>query len=415
MAVDAWEEAARHRAELAEVTFVVVTGSCGKSTATHLMTGLLGASLRGTISPGSANCGDALVANVRRVSAADDFCLQELGAWGPGTLDAGLDLVRPSVGVVLNVRRDHFSAFRGLANTQAEKAKVVASLPPTGTAILNADDELVWDMRSMTGARILSFGRSPAADVRATEISARWPDRLSFRLTYAGARHRVRTSLVGEQCLGSALAAIAVAIAMGLGVESAVRRLERIEPLARRMSPVTLADGITFIRDDFKAPSDSMTEALRFMAAAQAPRKVAVVGRISDYPGRSRATYTEFARAAVRTLDELVFVGERANDLWGRGGGPWEVDSRGRAKVTVFRTVESASRALKLDLRSGDLVLLKASGPADHLERILHDRTGAVRCWLTECGRVVACDECDRLHAGTRAGSSSAADEHEAI
>lgn len=402
MAVDAWEDAARRRAELAGVTFVAITGSCGKSTAKHLTAGILTASLRGTISPGSTNCGDPLVANIRRVSAADDFCLQELGAWGPGTLDVGIDLVRPSVGVVLNIRRDHFSAFRGLANTQAEKAKVVASLPPTGTAILNADDELVWDMRSTTAARTLSFGRSPGADLRATEVSARWPDRLSFRLTYAGAQHPVRTRLVSEHGLGSALAAIAVAIAMGLPVELAVRRLELIEPPARRMDPVVLPDRVTFIRDDFKAPSDSMAEALRFMATARAPRKVAVVGRISDCPGRSRPTYTEFARTAVEVLDELVFVGERADSLWGRGGAPWEVDAGGRARVRVFRTVEAASRVLKLELRSGDLVLLKGSGPADHLERILHDRTGPVRCWLTDCGRVVACDECDRLRAGER-------------
>src|SRR4051812_22165505 len=104
MAVDAWLEATRHRAELTGVTFVAITGSCGKSTAVHLSAGVLAGSLRGTVSAVSANCGDPLAATVVRASASDEFCLQELGAWGPGTLDAGLDLVRPSIGVVLNVR-----------------------------------------------------------------------------------------------------------------------------------------------------------------------------------------------------------------------------------------------------------------------------------------------------------------------
>jgi UDP-N-acetylmuramyl pentapeptide synthase len=401
MALDeAWMAAARHRAEVADVPFVAITGSCGKSTAKELIAGVLAGSYSGSTSPGSANCGDPLVAHVLKVAPSDDFCLQELGAWGPGTLDAGLELIRPSIGVVLNVRRDHFSAFRGLAGTQAEKAKVVASLPASGTAILNADDPLVWDMRFRSSARILSFGRAPHSEVRAAAVSARWPDRLSFELSYGGASLPVQTRLVGEQALGSALAAIAVGVTMGVPVEAAVRRLERVEPPARRMSAVSLPDGVTFIRDDFKAPSDSMPEVLSFMAAARATRKVAVIGRVSDYPGRSRPTYTELARAAADLVDELVFVGERAHDLWGAGATLREVCSPGRARVSLYRTVEAASAALKRELRTGDLVLLKASGPADHLERILHDRIGDVRCWLTSCGRVVACEECDLLSRG---------------
>jgi UDP-N-acetylmuramoyl-tripeptide--D-alanyl-D-alanine ligase len=403
--VSAAEQAAQHRARLAGVMFVAITGSCGKTTAKHLASAILERSLSGTVSPGSLNCGDPVVENVLRVSPHDDFCLQELGAWGPGTLDAGLALIRPEIGVVLNIRRDHFSAFRGLASTRAEKAKVVTGLQPAGTAVLNADDVLVREMGSMTAARTLSFGRSSDADLRATDVSARWPDRMSFRLSYDGADYRVRTRLIGEQSLGSALAALAIAVALGVPIESGIQRLGQVDPLPRRMSSVTLPDGITFIRDDFKAPSDSMIEVIEFMTAARADRKVAVIGRISDCPGRSRRAYTECARAAASAVDEVAFVGERAYSLWGSSGGPWEGE---RAAVSVFRDVKTASLALNARLQPGDLVLLKGSGPADHMERILHARTGEVRCWLSDCGRVIACDECERLRG------LAAPDQHEA-
>ena len=369
------------------MTFVAVTGSCGKSTTVHLLRGLLGGHLRGVTSPGDANCGEPLVRNLLRAAPGDDYCVQELGVWGPGTLDRGLELVRPLISVVLNVRRDHYSAFHGLANTQAEKAKLVVVLPGDGVALLNADDPLVREMAAMTPARVMTFGRSPDADLRATEVSACWPERLSFSLHWAGEQRQVQTRLVGEHGLGSALAALGVAISMGVPVDDALGALASIEPLARRMSPVDFDDGTTFIRDDFKAPSDSLAEAVRFMASARASRKVAVVGRISDHPGRSRRPYTEFARAACDVVDELVFVGERPNSLWAGTEVPW----------TVFRTVEAASRGLTL--RRGDLVLLKGSGPADHLERILLDRTVGVRCWLTTCGRVIGCDQCAQLHS----------------
>ena len=101
-------------------------------------------------------------------------------------------LIRPDVGVVLNVRRDHYSSFAGLTRTQAEKSKVVACLPAHGTAILNADDALVLDMRHRTRAAVVTFGRHHDADFSARDISANWPDRLRFTLLANGQRHDVR-------------------------------------------------------------------------------------------------------------------------------------------------------------------------------------------------------------------------------
>jgi len=389
-------QAARHRAACAGVTFVAITGSCGKSTTKHLAEAILGDRLSGVVSPGSENCGAPLVDNILRTSPTHDYCLQEMGAWGPGTLDMGLELVRPAIGVVLNVRRDHFGAFGGLDATAAEKAKVVAGLPPSGTAILNADDPRVAAMRAATSARVLAFGRSPAADLRAAAVTARWPDRLAFELSYEGERRAVRTRLVGEAALGSALAALAIALALGVALDEALARLAEIEPLPRRMSVAELPDGVTFVRDDFKAPSDSIPEAFEFMAAARAARKIAVVGRISDHPGRSRPAYEACVRAAIDVVDELLFVGERPYSLWRSGPRPWD-DGPHRACVSVLPTVQDAVRDLGPRLRAGDLVLLKASGRADHVERILHARTGEVACRLTGCGRVTACEECELL------------------
>jgi UDP-N-acetylmuramoyl-tripeptide--D-alanyl-D-alanine ligase len=329
------------------------------------------------------------------------FFVQELGAWGPGTLDAGLDLVRPNVGVVLNVRLDHYSQFRGLDHTQAEKAKLVESLPPTGTAILNADDDRVWAMRARTHARVLGFGTQAGADLRVCAVRSFWPDRLSFDLWFHDVRHRVRTQLIGEHLVGSAVAAIAIAHTLGVSMDDAVERIACLPPTERRMSCVNIDSGITVIRDDFKSASDSLAELTRFLDQARATRKVAVIGQISDYPGRSRPIYTRLAQETSSIVDLLVFVGERPENLWGgarRSAPDFLAElSGGRARVRLFATVRDASRFLRMELRSGDLVVLKGSGPSDHLERILLDHQTAVRCWRADCGRVLACEHCEQL------------------
>jgi len=66
----------------------------------------------------------------------------------------------------------------------------------------------------------------------------------------------------------------------------------------------------------------------------------------------------------------------------------------------VFESVSSARLFLSGYIRAGDLVLLKGSGPSDHLERIVLSRCQPVSCWLTACGRLTSCDCCEMLATG---------------
>lgn len=416
---DLRRQAARHRLALGDVVAVAVTGSCGKTTTTDLIAAVLSSRHRGSRSDGTWNCGLGVVNSLLAVRPGDDFFVQELGAWGPGTLDGGIELVRPDVAVVTNLRNDHYSSFHGPGGAQAEKGKLVAALSPRGTAVLNGDDPLVRELAARTSARVLCFGRSPHADLRVWDVSARWPQRLTFSAGFGGETRRVRTQLLGEHLLGSALAALAVGLVFGLTLDDAASALERGEPSPRRMSPVALPDGVTFVRDDLKAPADSMPEVLAFMAEATASRRIAVLGRISDFPGRSRGCYTRIAGEAMAVLDTVVFVGQRAAELWGECRSTAAADqlalregvscapaaatpdprepARAAGRMLVFERVREASDFLAGFLRRGDLVLLKGSGQADHLERVLLSRQRAVNCWLPSCGRKEPCDACSLL------------------
>ncbi len=390
-----WASAHAHRERLDRVAMIAVTGSCGKTTTKDLIARVLGGRWRGRTSSGSNNCGADLPADLLTVSPDDHFFVQELAAWGPGTIEPGLDLIRPRIGVVTNLRNDHYSSFHGPRGAQAEKGKLVAGLPASGGAVLNWDDPLVRELGERTAARVFSFGRSEHAELRVVDVQARWPQRLSFTLVHRGRRVPVRTRLLGEHLLGSALAAIAVGLMLDVPLDTVVTALAEAEPTPRRMSVVTHPDGVTFVRDDFKAPADSLPEVLHFMSEANASRKLGVFGRISDFPGRSRRTYADAACRAAAVLDEVLFVGERAWQLW-REGAP--VPS-----VRVFETVAEAADYLTDRLRAGDLVLLKGSGPTDHLERVMLARERDVSCWLPDCGRVTGCEDCGLLASPGRA------------
>jgi UDP-N-acetylmuramyl pentapeptide synthase len=360
------------RRRLGAVRFVGITGSCGKTTTKELAAAVLSARLQGVWSPTTRNSLFAVAATLVRTRVHHDFCLQEVGSWGTGTLSRSVALLRPDVAVVTNVGADHYKAFRSLEATAREKRTLVEGLAADGVAILNADDPHVAAMAAFAPGRVTTYGLAPDADVRATDVVDAWPDRLAFTVHHAGRSLPVRTRLCGAHLAPCVLAALAVGIELGVPLEDAVAAVAGVEPWRARMSPVELEDGVAFVRDDWKAPLWSVPPALAFLGRARSARRIAVIGTLSDYPGSNEKRYAAVARQALEAAEHVVFVGR-----WARGALRAAPAGRPEA-LRAFERVEEAAAHLREFLRPGDLVLLKGSQTVDHLERIVEARAAAI-------------------------------------
>lgn len=353
-----------YRPLLRGVTFIAITGSCGKSTTKELIGGTLATRMRGTRTADNDNQPWHIAVALMRVRPADGFSVQEvgIGKQGEQLIARSAALIRPTIAVVTNIGTDHISAFGSKAAIAQEKAKLVASLPASGVAVLNADDPLVLAMRAQCKGRVITYGQGADADVRADDVRCAWPDRLSFTVHFGGEATRVDTTLCGEHWVSAALATIATWIAMGYTPKDAAQALPAVAPFANRMCPVTRADGVTFVFDDAKSPLWTLGPALGFMRTARASRRYAVIGTLSDYQGRSDKAYAAAAREARGSVDHVLFVGSRASKSrreYGDG-----VDDR----VEAVYAIDEAAAMLARRLEPGDLVLLKGT-PADRLER----------------------------------------------
>jgi UDP-N-acetylmuramoyl-tripeptide--D-alanyl-D-alanine ligase len=376
------------------VVFVGVTGSGGKTTTVALTTRVLAnrdASNRGPADSARprGNVLPAVATRILTLPPGRRFLVVEVAASSRGRVVAdSARLLRPDISVVTNVGLDHFRVFRTLDGVAAEKQSLVAHLAPGGTAVLNADDPKVDAMRGACSGRVVTFGTGQGAEVRAHEVRGAWPGRLSFTATHGEESVEVATRLVGRHWVTSVLAALAVGVAERISLAESARAVARVEPVTGRMSPVELDDGITFIRDDIKAPLWSFPLALDFLREADAERKILVIGTISDYAGAVGPKYRALAREALDVADRVLFVGHNAHLALKAKDGP-----RGDALHAVA-TVNDAAEAINPQLRAGDLVLLKGSMRADHLVRIVLSRTSQLRCWRQGCRRRVSCERC---------------------
>ena len=378
------------RPTLTNVTFVGVTGSCGKTTTTELIHAVLST---------AGNCQSRtnepwvhqrlrIRHSILSVDASTRFYVYETASIGPGSIARQLKFLRPHIGVVTTIGSDHFHAFRSLEAIANEKAALVESLPSNGTAILNIDDPLVLAMTERTRARIITFGLAPEADIRGSAVAACWPNRLSLMVSYGEERLHVATQLVGEHWAISVLAAMACGLAFGLDMAVCARAVASVEPVFARYSAHGNPGGPAYVLDSLKAPYWTISAGFKFMQTASAPRKTIVFGTISDYRGKAGRYYRRVAREALEVADRVVFVGPHSSHI----AKLCEGEAHGR--LFAFQTVYDASDFFAKRSLPDELIYVKASRTADHLERIMLSQLDEVVCWRERCKKACNCQTC---------------------
>jgi UDP-N-acetylmuramoyl-tripeptide--D-alanyl-D-alanine ligase len=339
--------------------FIGVTGTCGKTTAKFLIYSVLAGRYPGVCSPGGRNRAGGMLHTFLNLRKRHQFCVIELGAFGPRTLNELISTLEPQVGVVTNVGPEHVSAFGGPDEVAEEKSRLVRSLPHSGWAILNGDDPRVRRMAAATTASVLFYGCGPDNDLRAAGISSRWPERLSFQAAHEGQSAHVKTLLCGEHWVYPVLAALGVGLTRGIPLAEAAEAVAQVFPFRRRMEPFQLDRGITWIRDDWKASSWTIPPALKFLADAQARRRIFALGQVSDDRTKPRRLYPRLAREARQVADQVCLFGQWAHHgLKARSGD-------GDESVLAFSSATEMAGYLERTLEAGDLLYVKASGRRD--------------------------------------------------
>jgi UDP-N-acetylmuramoyl-tripeptide--D-alanyl-D-alanine ligase len=384
--------AAIRRLTLRHTTFIAVTGSCGKTTAIALSDAIL--SSVGKCCTGMGARRWLVAETIIGASASTRFCIQELHASFPGLVGESLRLLRPQIGVVTTIGGDHHTHYRSLGATAREKGQLVENLPRSGVAILNADSPHIVDMAQRTRARLVTFGLSPQADVRALEVTSVWPNRLSMMVRHGHETTHVETRLVGEHWATSVLAAIACGIACGVNLQTCASIVKTVEPVFGRYSVHTGADGRTFVLDTYKASLWTIAHGLAFVGRAIAPHKTVVFGTVSDFPGIAAPVHRQIARDALKVADRVIFVGPQYGH-----------SAKLRPASTpdglfAFQTSYQASEFLASHARVGELIYVKGL-ITDHLERIALSQVDEIACWRERCGKWRPCILCGKYRNAT--------------
>lgn len=305
MALAGW---ARRRLD---ATVVGVTGSVGKTTTKDLTAVACGAGRRTTANERSFNNEQGLPVTILNASDDTEVLILEMGMRGYGHIARLCATAQPDVGLVTVVGEAHTEMMGGLDGVARAKSELVAALPAGGTAVLNADDERVVAMASVTNARTVTYG--VGGDMRVTNIELDAQARARFDVASPWGSGRVRLAVPGLHMVSNAAGALAVAGVVGVDLGEAIEALSEASVSSMRMELSTTPGGGTVVNDAYNANPTSMRAALDALAAMQAQRRVAVLGAMGELAEPGRA-HLEVARYAEQLGLELLAVG---TDLYG--------------------------------------------------------------------------------------------------
>ena len=379
---------------------VAVTGSMGKTTTKEMIAALLRTRYRVLENEGNLNNHFGVPLSLLRLEPETEVGVFELAMSGPGEIRLLAELAAPEVGVVTNVGPVHLEFFPDVEAIARAKFELIETLGERAWAVLNADDPRVSRFGERMDGRVLYFGISRPADLRAEGLSPNGSGGWAFTVSRSAACSkalgaveapscggdkisppgdlaavRVHLPLLGQHNVLNALAALATAFLLGLSPASLQEAVAGLRPARMRGDVVKLDNGALVVNDCYNSSPQALEAMLASVASLPARRRIAVLGGMFELGPSAEALHAQCgARVAELGFDLLITVGAEARGL--------ALGALGRgfpgSRHVHLDSPEDAGIWLKEKIVDGDVVLLKASRGV-HLERVWEELGSLVR------------------------------------
>ena len=350
------EDSILHLAELAQqkirrtdAQVIAITGSMGKTTTRGAVTQVMRAAGPVVSSIGNLNTllGLSLTLANSNLERKTRLVL-EMGAGKRGDLGEICRYFKPDVSIITNVRGVHLENFDSIQDIQREKSELVRALGSSGTACLNADDELTRSMVADCRGSHLLYGTADDAIITPLQITA-------------------ECSLLGEHVIYILMAAFAAATAVGIEPELINEALAGLKPEKGRLHRLPGRGGAVLIDDSYNANPDAVNVALNVLRHQTASRRIAILGDMLELGPSELEHHERVLRKAAEVADAVYCCGSRMQ--LASQEVPKDLSRRIRCFSSSTELIPEIVQGKVYCPQSGDVILVKGSQGA-RMERV---------------------------------------------
>ncbi len=338
------------------IPVIAVTGSVGKTTTKELISAVLATQGRVLKTQANYNNEIGVPKTLLELEPEHDFAVIEMGMRGPGEIALLTQIARPDIAVITNVGTAHIGRLGSEAAIAQAKCELLAEMPKTGTAILNADNPLL-----MSTAATVWQGQSLTYGLTGGDLHGQLLDATTLQVDGAS----LPLPLSGQHNALNYLAALAVAKTLNISWEP-LRDGLTVELPSGRAKRLELPNDVVILDETYNAGLESMLAALHLLAQTPGKRHIAVLGTMKELGDRSPEFHQRVGELAAQLqLDHLLILAD-----------PQESEAMARGAVGIateqFNNQPAVVKRLQQLVQPGDRLLFKASR-AIALDRVVDD------------------------------------------
>jgi UDP-N-acetylmuramoyl-L-alanyl-D-glutamate--2,6-diaminopimelate ligase len=275
--------------------------------------------------------------------------------------------------VFTNLSRDHLDFHQTMEAYAAAKRLLFApgaAAPAPSWVILNADDPSSQGMLPPAGSRVMWYGLSPSAALRAENVRSGF-DGVHFDLVYETSRQPVESPLIGHINVSNILAAAGVGLSYGLDLATIARGVRQCPAVPGRFERVDGGQPFLVVVD-YAHTDDALRNVIQVARTLTSSRVITLFGCGGD---RDRTKRPLMGAAAAEFSDFVVLTSDNP-----RSEDPLDIMNDALVGLGRFDTpyiaepdrAQAIRRAME-EARPGDVVLLAGKGHETY--QILRDRT----------------------------------------
>lgn len=344
-----------YRQENIPVTAIV--GSIGKTTTKKMLRAVYESQEKTFCDSGNDNQLDGVGYICQHVPRKSKQWIQEVSEDTKGCVEQISKVIRPNIAIITAIDKSHIEEFGSEQGILDEVASITKYMPEDGICITSIDEENTANL--ITDRKVVTVSMdNPQADFYAKDVVLE-KSGLKFTVVERGTGEAHQAHLrdvFAPHNIYSALYAFAAGVHAGISRENIIKGIAAYEASGVRQN-IWRAKGVTIYADCYNAVAKSVRSAVG--AASIIPisgKRVAVLGDIAETGSYTESTHTEIVEIVnTSNFDVLIAYGKnicKAADAFAPREG---------LRVIQCTNRKALNRAVKSNVKRGDLVLFKAS------------------------------------------------------
>lgn len=346
-----------------------ITGSYGKTSTKYFVQTILSEKYNTIMTPESYNTPMGITRVIReQLKDEHEVFVCEMGARYVGDIKTLCKLAGPSIGILTSIGKQHLETFKGIENVVKTKYELIEALPADGTAIFNGDNEYIREFAKKTKLETLVYGIENSEDnifIRATDI-LNTKQGLKFRINGDnGFYFECQTALLGKHNISNILAAVCVALKLGLTQQQIKTGIMKIKPVPHRLEIVPTNNGVTVVDDAFNSNPVGAKEALEAIKELEGGNKIIITPGMIELGAAEFEENRKFGEKIAECCDYAILVGTKRSKPILDG-----LKSKGfpEDRIFVSENLDKATAMLGKIVKSGDVVLFENDLPDNYNE-----------------------------------------------